>query len=1021
MVPAASTNYELSDGQNKITIKTGEDYVIPVETKPSTTYTLSDGKQNISTTTSDHTDLDELVAGLREESAYKDLEFTIYADNDGDTIKLVYKQGIEPTERATLKTTNGDVFAAEDATTHDDMVGLIRNATGYGKLDFTVQLNESEDQLQLIYKDKYAEGGQATITAEGQCAVQETIDEGEVKLLDRTTEVRKLDSESREAVEQLLRRMGVAPRATMSVAEAAQLAESERLIDLGKLKVEVTDVKSFGALDGSNSDDSLATTVVILPGTSVADASLARDAARLLLTGTDELTTLMAGLTAEDNAVKAAEATGSTEPVSTPITDDVRAALTQTLFDQNVIEDVIETGIEAGQQDDLVIWLDGFAKAIAILEPENLSSQSVLESVNSVISQVENITGSKYGDTLIGDNQNNVLRGLSGNDIMIGGRGRDTLHGGTGGDRLYGDEGSDVLEGGGGADLLEGGTGDDLYSLLTPTLTLKEAFQAMGGDPDSLQPIERDGELISWEKFRLWADPTRWQGEVQGDKYEELGFIPDQVLYKRSAADESVGWLLHGQGGTVIRDSGGLTGSEDELRLQLPSTLSLDGPQDGAIGMARGNGSGRSGNNDLIIDINADGILNTNDDLTIENYFYGDGTGQGSIGAIRQYGLNATYYYGDNFEVKYLNRVDSNIDFDWGYYLPDGNLSEATSGLSARWTGEIVPDEQGDYRFRVTTDSGRADSWELFVDNEKITSEDELLSLKAERAVDVELRWMDSADNKVHYLPVTAKASTEYVLTDGISSIKATTSDQTNLNELVNALKQVDGYESLLFTIQSNASSGRIELTYKNEAPQEPATTLTAAGDSPIQATYEQNAGDHSVSLEWAQANKPFEIIDVANLRTGTTITAMDILGSNDLLIPVLDRELYTGITRNWEGNTQWGDIDNDGDLDLLVYSYDEMGNGESQILINEIDDNGDHHFTSSFDLPAFERVHSAEWGDWNNDGFLDLIVAGIRTNEEFQREETVELLLNRSGIDFYVATPENWETKSSNVEYVRG
>ena len=88
------------------------------------------------------------------------------------------------------------------------------------------------------------------------------------------------------------------------------------------------------------------------------------------------------------------------------------------------------------------------------------------------------------------------------------------------------------------------------------------------------------------------------------------------------------------------------------------------------------------------------------------------------------------------------------------------------------------------------------------------------------------------------------------------------------------------------------------------------------------------------------------------------------------------------------------------------------MGNGESQILINEIDDNGDHQFTSSFDLPAFERVHSAEWGDWNNDGFLDLIVAGIRTNEEFQREETVELLLNRSGIDFYVATPENWETE---------
>ena len=58
------------------------------------------------------------------------------------------------------------------------------------------------------------------------------------------------------------------------------------------------------------------------------------------------------------------------------------------------------------------------------------------------------------------------------------------------------------------------------------------------------------------------------------------------------------------------------------------------------------------------------------------------------------------------------------------------------------------------------------------------------LELKAERAVDLELRWMDSADIKVHYITVTAHPLTNYVLTDGINSVEAKTSDKTNLNEL---------------------------------------------------------------------------------------------------------------------------------------------------------------------------------------------------------------------------------------------
>merc|ERR1711991_673335 len=88
---------------------------------------------------------------------------------------------------------------------------------------------------------------------------------------------------------------------------------------------------------------------------------------------------------------------------------------------------------------------------------------------------------------------------------------------------------------------------------------------------------------------------------------------------------------------------------------------------------------------------------------------------------------------------------------------------------------------------------------------------------------------------KVQYLPLTPKASTEYVLTDGVNSIKASTSNEANTNELVEALKQADNYNSLLFTIQSDASNGQIKLIYKNNAPQEYTATLRAGNEKPIE------------------------------------------------------------------------------------------------------------------------------------------------------------------------------------------
>ena len=109
---------------------------------------------------------------------------------------------------------------------------------------------------------------------------------------------------------------------------------------------------------------------------------------------------------------------------------------------------------------------------------------------------IENVSGSDYVDTVLGDNGNNVFWGLEGGDWLDGGGGADTLwgggnddtlFGGTGADTLYGEAGNDQLigegngdgvsayndilyggagndrlSGGGGADILNGGDNDDI-------------------------------------------------------------------------------------------------------------------------------------------------------------------------------------------------------------------------------------------------------------------------------------------------------------------------------------------------------------------------------------------------------------------------------------------------------------------------------------------------------------------------------------------------------------------------------
>lgn len=77
---------------------------------------------------------------------------------------------------------------------------------------------------------------------------------------------------------------------------------------------------------------------------------------------------------------------------------------------------------------------------------------------------IENVTGTSFGDTILGDDgPNKFLPGpltyTDGGDVMRGRGGDDDLAGSVGPDEIYGDEGADSVSGGLGNDRLDGGTG----------------------------------------------------------------------------------------------------------------------------------------------------------------------------------------------------------------------------------------------------------------------------------------------------------------------------------------------------------------------------------------------------------------------------------------------------------------------------------------------------------------------------------------------------------------------------------
>lgn len=157
---------------------------------------------------------------------------------------------------------------------------------------------------------------------------------------------------------------------------------------------------------------------------------------------------------------------------------------------------------------------------------------------------IEDLVGSRFSDTLLGNHVANHIRGLAGHDLILGRMGDDHLEGGADNDVLVGGMGHDTLDGGDGHDLLIGGTHADRLGgaaggdLLVSGATIHDerirALRAIHAEWTARRPLQ---ERIA--NLRYGAYPNRLNSTY---------FLNDQGLTPTVIHDGAAD-LLHGGAG----------------------------------------------------------------------------------------------------------------------------------------------------------------------------------------------------------------------------------------------------------------------------------------------------------------------------------------------------------------------------------------------------------------------------------------------------------------------------------------
>jgi Ca2+-binding RTX toxin-like protein len=284
----------------------------------------------------------------------------------------------------------------------------------------------------------------------------------------------------------------------------------------------------------------------------------------------------------------------------------------------------------------------------------NASGFYVGGAVEDSLISVENVTGSEFGDRLVGASAGSVIQGVGGGDRISGLGGTDNLFGGAGNDTLEGGGNSDTLQGGDGNDVIDGGTGLD---------TVDYTDKTGGVNVNVINGVALTGGFVNAAGF--------YQGGVQEDTITNLENIRGSDFADRLIA-----------GSTSARIDG--FGGDDFLFTFSGNDTVMGGDGNDRIstGQSTDRLFGESGNDTL----NGGTGLDTLDGgAGSDTADYSDRSGGVSVnllsGVTRTGGaLNASGFYAGGFNEDSLVSIENAFGSNFGDRLVASNLSGRLEG-----------------------------------------------------------------------------------------------------------------------------------------------------------------------------------------------------------------------------------------------------------------------------------------------------------------------------------------------------